>query len=144
MNTLYSWCLPDWYAGQKISVLSGGSHGDKNEDMTFHVLTAVSMKMTAFLDMVPCSLTEVNQHFRGAYCLHHQGMNKSKRRNRSDQVKSWLGQWGKGGGGWWWGEESVEVRQWSKEVGHIQSKGRKIGYHKHGQREREMKDSGPF
>jgi hypothetical protein len=31
------------------------------------------MKMTAFWDIAPCSLIEVDRHFRGAYCLHHQG-----------------------------------------------------------------------
>jgi hypothetical protein len=31
------------------------------------------LKITAFWDIAPCSLIEVYQHFRGAYCLHHQG-----------------------------------------------------------------------
>jgi hypothetical protein len=26
---------------------------------------------TAFWDIAPCSLVEVDQHFRSAYCLHH-------------------------------------------------------------------------
>jgi hypothetical protein len=34
---------------------------------------AVSMKMTAFWDVAPCDLVEIDQRFRGAYCLHHQG-----------------------------------------------------------------------
>jgi hypothetical protein len=29
--------------------------------------------MTAFWDIVPCSLIEVDRRFRGSYCLHHQG-----------------------------------------------------------------------
>jgi hypothetical protein len=29
--------------------------------------------MTAFWDIVPCSLIEVTQCFTGVYCLHHQG-----------------------------------------------------------------------
>jgi hypothetical protein len=29
--------------------------------------------MTAFWDIIPCSLVEVDQCFRGAYSLHHQG-----------------------------------------------------------------------
>jgi hypothetical protein len=33
---------------------------------------AASMKMTAFWDIALCSLVEVDQLFRGAYCLHHQ------------------------------------------------------------------------
>jgi hypothetical protein len=31
------------------------------------------MKMTAFWDIAPCSLAEVDRCFRGVYCLHHQG-----------------------------------------------------------------------
>jgi hypothetical protein len=31
------------------------------------------MKMTVFWDVAPCSLVEIDQYFRGAYCLHHQG-----------------------------------------------------------------------
>jgi hypothetical protein len=32
-----------------------------------------TMKMRAFWDIVLCSLFGVDRHFRGAYCLHHQG-----------------------------------------------------------------------
>jgi hypothetical protein len=39
----------------------------------FQVLTAASMKMTAFCDIAPCSLGEADPRFRRAYCLHHQG-----------------------------------------------------------------------
>jgi hypothetical protein len=39
----------------------------------FKVLTATSMKMTAFWDTVPYSLAEVDRCFRGVYCLHYQG-----------------------------------------------------------------------
>jgi hypothetical protein len=28
--------------------------------------------MTVFWDAAPCSLVETDQHFKGAYCLHHQ------------------------------------------------------------------------
>jgi hypothetical protein len=31
------------------------------------------MKMIAFWDTAPGSLFEVDQRFRGVYCLHHQG-----------------------------------------------------------------------
>jgi hypothetical protein len=31
------------------------------------------MKITAFWDMAPCRLEEVDEYFRGAYCLHYQG-----------------------------------------------------------------------
>jgi hypothetical protein len=37
----------------------------------FQVLTAVSMKMTVFWDVAPCSLVEVYLRFRGAYCFRH-------------------------------------------------------------------------
>jgi hypothetical protein len=29
--------------------------------------------MTAFWDIAPCSMVEVDRRFRGSYCLHHQG-----------------------------------------------------------------------
>jgi hypothetical protein len=38
----------------------------------FQVLTAASMKLTAFWDIASCNLEEVYCCFRGAYCLHHQ------------------------------------------------------------------------
>jgi hypothetical protein len=34
----------------------------------FQVLMAVGMKMTAFWDITPCSLVEVDRRFRGVYC----------------------------------------------------------------------------
>jgi hypothetical protein len=39
----------------------------------FQVLMVVSMKMTAFWDVAPCSLMEADQCFMGEYCLHHLG-----------------------------------------------------------------------
>jgi hypothetical protein len=30
-------------------------------------------KMTVFWDIVPCSLVDIDRHFRDAYCLHCQG-----------------------------------------------------------------------
>jgi hypothetical protein len=39
----------------------------------FQVLTAESMKTTAFWDVARCSLIEVDWRFRGAYCLPHEG-----------------------------------------------------------------------
>jgi hypothetical protein len=42
----------------------------KYRDVTFQVLTAASMKMTAFWDVAPRSLVEVDRRLRGAYCLH--------------------------------------------------------------------------
>jgi hypothetical protein len=40
----------------------------------FQVLMAAGMKVTAFWDIAPCSLIEVERRFRGVYCLHHQGV----------------------------------------------------------------------
>jgi hypothetical protein len=39
----------------------------------FQVRKVANMNMTAFWDIVPCSLVEVYRRFRGAYCLrlHH-------------------------------------------------------------------------
>jgi hypothetical protein len=45
----------------------------KNCEVRFQVLTGTRMKMTVFYDVMPWSLVETDQHFRGAYCLHHQG-----------------------------------------------------------------------
>jgi hypothetical protein len=30
------------------------------------------MKMTSFWDTAPCSIIDVDQRFRGVYCIHHQ------------------------------------------------------------------------
>jgi hypothetical protein len=40
----------------------------------FQVLMAANMKVTVIWDIMPCSLVETDQHFRGAYCLHHQAL----------------------------------------------------------------------
>jgi hypothetical protein len=37
----------------------------------FQVLKAVSMKISSYCVIMPCSLTEVDQRFRAAYFLHH-------------------------------------------------------------------------
>jgi hypothetical protein len=39
----------------------------------FQVLTATSMGMAVFCDVVPCSLVEIDRRFTGTYCLHLQG-----------------------------------------------------------------------
>jgi hypothetical protein len=36
------------------------------------------LKMTDFWDVAPCSLVEIYQRFRGAYCLHYEGNEDSK------------------------------------------------------------------
>jgi hypothetical protein len=42
------------------------------QQVGFEVLTVVSMKMAVFWVIVPCSLVEVYQCFRGPCCLHYQ------------------------------------------------------------------------
>jgi hypothetical protein len=37
------------------------------------VLMASSIKMAIFWGVAPCNLLDTDRHFRGAYCLHHQG-----------------------------------------------------------------------
>jgi hypothetical protein len=39
----------------------------------YQVLTVASMKMTVFWDVAPCGSMEIDQRFRGAYCLNRQG-----------------------------------------------------------------------
>jgi hypothetical protein len=39
----------------------------------FQVPTAASMKITVFWDDAPCSLVEMDQRFRGAYCPYYHG-----------------------------------------------------------------------
>jgi hypothetical protein len=43
-----------------------------NVMLRFQDLTAISMKVTVFWDVVPCSLVESDRCFKGAYCLHYQ------------------------------------------------------------------------
>jgi hypothetical protein len=47
--------------------------GDSLIVVRFQVITTASMKFRVFWDVAPCSHVEVDSHFRGAYCLHHQG-----------------------------------------------------------------------
>jgi CRISPR/Cas system CMR-associated protein Cmr5 small subunit len=51
--------------------LQSSSHTRTDATRRLQVLTAVSMKATAFWHIVPCRLVEVD-HI-GAYCLHHKG-----------------------------------------------------------------------
>jgi hypothetical protein len=37
------------------------------ENVRFQVLMVANMKMTAFWDIAPCTLVEVDSHFRGVY-----------------------------------------------------------------------------
>jgi hypothetical protein len=56
MNTLLFWEVHS-YSSDKILCLR------------FQALMAASMKFRVFWDVMPCSHTEVDQCFRGAYCL---------------------------------------------------------------------------
>jgi hypothetical protein len=38
-----------------------------------YVILVLNLKMAVCWDTAPCSLIEIDQRFRGAYCLHHQG-----------------------------------------------------------------------
>jgi hypothetical protein len=50
--------------------MGGSCEHDSNENyVRFQVLTDASIKMTAFRDIVPCSLVEVYRRFTGTYCL---------------------------------------------------------------------------
>jgi hypothetical protein len=44
--------------------------------LRFKVLTVVRMKIRVFWDIASCSLI-IDRHFRGAYCLHHQGIHRT-------------------------------------------------------------------
>jgi hypothetical protein len=56
--------------------VAGSSTAAKNILMNYtgiKVPTLVVMKSSVFWDITPCSPLKVNRHFRGTYCLHHQG-----------------------------------------------------------------------
>jgi hypothetical protein len=48
------------------------------------VITAVAIKSFTFWDIMPCSLLEVNRHFGGTYCLHHQRQSVNQARNQNE------------------------------------------------------------
>jgi hypothetical protein len=58
----------------------------------FQVLTVASMKMTAFWDIVPCSLIEVYRSFGREYCFHHQG-DDDPSKIPSDPTDSYTSSW---------------------------------------------------
>jgi hypothetical protein len=39
--------------------------------MRFQVFMVMSKTMMVFWDVTPCSLIEIDKHFKGAYCLCH-------------------------------------------------------------------------
>jgi hypothetical protein len=45
----------------------------QTQAVRFQVLTAVGMKFRVFWDVALCNHIEVDRHFRGVYCLRHQG-----------------------------------------------------------------------
>jgi hypothetical protein len=51
----------------------------KKSSVIFQILMAASLKMTAFWDIAPCSLAEVDRRFRGAYCLRYQAIRPIRR-----------------------------------------------------------------
>jgi hypothetical protein len=62
----------NWYGCEFLSVLY----------LRFQVLTAASMMFRiVFWDVLPCKMI-VERHFRGAYCLHHQGWVSLARKDR--------------------------------------------------------------
>jgi hypothetical protein len=63
---------------QTCYVLYRGPYNTK-QVLIFQVPTSASMKMTVFWDVAPCSIIEIYQHFRGAYCLHCQYNSPLKR-----------------------------------------------------------------
>jgi hypothetical protein len=38
-----------------------------------NIVNAYCLKMVVFCDVAPCGVLDIDQHFRGAYCLYHQG-----------------------------------------------------------------------
>jgi hypothetical protein len=52
----------------------------ETKDTKTSLRTLAQKRMTAFWDMPPGILVEVDQLFRGSYCLHHQGDEIKRRR----------------------------------------------------------------
>jgi hypothetical protein len=46
---------------------------DVSEVLNASIIRA-NVKMTVFWNVAPCNLVEIDRRFRGAYCLHHQGV----------------------------------------------------------------------
>jgi hypothetical protein len=56
----------------------------------YQVLTAASMKMTAFWDIAPCSLAEIYRCSSAAHCLHHQDYTAQYPRRQSSDCAALL------------------------------------------------------
>jgi hypothetical protein len=59
---------------------------DGAHEVRFQVFMAGSMKLTVSWNIALCSLVEVYQCFRGAYCLNHQG-NESPLKRQSTYMR---------------------------------------------------------
>jgi hypothetical protein len=51
-------------------LLAAAAHVSSRDSLC---LSSLCFKTTAFWDIAPCILVEIDRRFRGAYCLHHQG-----------------------------------------------------------------------
>jgi hypothetical protein len=59
----------------------------QNSPLRFQVLMAVSMKMTAFWDVVPCRLSDGYKRLRDADCLHYHGYISGRRWRKYSPLK---------------------------------------------------------
>jgi hypothetical protein len=57
---------------QSVGVYEVSSMSHTGYLTNFNTLKNSYLKMTVFWDVAPCSLIEIDQCFRGAYCFHHQ------------------------------------------------------------------------
>jgi hypothetical protein len=61
--------------------------------MTFELLMVMSMKMAIYWNAAQCTLIQIEQCFRGAYCLHHQGdgtNDKSSNQLKHQSICTWV------------------------------------------------------
>jgi hypothetical protein len=55
--------------------------------MRFQVLTAASMKLKIFWDVLPCSSLNFDRRFRGTCCIHHQALMMEAARTSETSVE---------------------------------------------------------
>jgi hypothetical protein len=63
----------DWKLALCTCSVSAAKHFQHVATVRFQVLMAASMKFRVFWDVAPSSQVDADRHFRGVYCLHHQG-----------------------------------------------------------------------